>query len=133
MSLTPKSLPTSNIVSKRSALQDSSQIFDSLGWATPISICATILLQGIWLQKHSWDTPLCEKLRDKWLGIRDLVDLSKLTLPRAYFPHLPDAVNDPYMCLQIPALKLWYYSLFLQQWQHFLCHIQRSSSCALRL
>ena len=95
MSLTPKPLPTSNMVSKRSVLQDSSQIFDPLGWATPVSIHAKILLQEIWQQKRSWDTPLCEELRDKWLGIRDdLHDLSKLTLPRAYFPHLPDAVND---------------------------------------
>ena len=43
MSLAPKSLPSSNIVSKRSVLQDSSQIFDPLGWATPVSIRAKIL------------------------------------------------------------------------------------------
>ena len=47
MSLTPKSLPASNIVSKCSVLQDSSQIFDPLGWATPVSIRAKILLQEI--------------------------------------------------------------------------------------
>ena len=42
MSLTPKSLPASNIVSERSVLHDSSQIFDPLGWATPVSIRAKI-------------------------------------------------------------------------------------------
>jgi len=88
MSLSPKSLPSSNMVSKRSVLQDSSQIFDPLGWATPVSIRAKILLQEIWQQKCSWDTPLQDELCDKWLGIRDdIIELSKLTFPRAYFPH----------------------------------------------
>ena len=107
MSLAPKSLPSINIVSKCSILQDSSQIFDPLGWATPVSICAKILLQGVWQQKRSWDTPLCEELRDKWLSIRnDILDLPKLTLPRAYFPRLPNTVNDiTYMCLQMPVLR----------------------------
>ena len=46
-------------------------------------------------KKLSWDTLLCEELKDKWLGIRDdILDLFKITLPRAYFPHVPDAVND---------------------------------------
>ena len=35
MSLAPKPLPSSAIVSKCSILQDSSQIYDPLGWATP--------------------------------------------------------------------------------------------------
>ena len=65
MSLAPKSLPSSNIVSKHSVLQDSSQIFDPLGWATPVSICAKILLQEVWQQKRSWDTPLSEELRHR--------------------------------------------------------------------
>ena len=95
MSLAPKSLPSSNIVSKRSVLQDSSQIFDPLEWATPVSIRAKILLQEVWQQKRSWDTPLHEDLRDKWLSMRDdIFELSNLTLLRAYFPHLLDKVID---------------------------------------
>ena len=38
MSLTPKPLPSCTLVSKRSVLQDSSQIYDPLGWATPVTI-----------------------------------------------------------------------------------------------
>ena len=99
MSLAPKSLPSTNVVSNCSVLQDSLQIFDPLGWATPVSILAKILLQEVWQQKHSWDTPLCEELRDKWASIRvDILDLPKLTLPRAYFPHLPNTVND-HLCV----------------------------------
>ena len=95
MSLAPKSLPSSNIVSKRSVLQDSSQIFDPLGRAMPVSIRAKILLQEIWQQKRSWDTPLSDELRQKWLNIRsDILELSQLSLPRTYFLYRPDSSND---------------------------------------
>ena len=95
MSLAPKSLPSSNIITKRSVLQDSSLIFDPLGWATPVTIRAKILLQEVWQQKRSWDTPLHEELQEKWVRIRsDILELSNITIPRAYFPILSDKVID---------------------------------------
>jgi len=95
MSLARKSLPSSNIVFKCSVLQDSSQILDPLGSATPVSIHAKILLQEIWQQKRSWNTPLSEELRHKWLNIcSDILELSQLSFPRAYFPHRPGSGND---------------------------------------
>ena len=42
--LAPKQIPSSKIVSKCSILQDSSQIYDPLGWATPVTVQAKILL-----------------------------------------------------------------------------------------
>ena len=93
MSLAPKSLPSSNIITKRSVLQDSSLIFDPLGWATPVTIRAKILLQEVWQQKRSWDTPFHEKLQEKWVRIRsDILEFSNI--PRAYFPILSDKVID---------------------------------------
>ena len=47
MSLTPKPLLSSVMVSNRSILQDSSQIFNPLGWATPVTIRAKIPLQEV--------------------------------------------------------------------------------------
>ena len=95
MSLAPKSLPSSNIITKRSVLQDSSLIFDPLGWATPVTIRAKILPQEVWQQKRSWDTPLHEELQKKWVRIRsDILKLSNITIPRAYFPILSDKVID---------------------------------------
>lgn len=46
LSLSPKKLSTSmTLLTKRDVLQTSSQIYDPLGWATPITIKAKILLQ----------------------------------------------------------------------------------------
>ena len=86
MSLTPKPLPSSTLVSKRSILQDSSQIYDPLGWATPVTIRAKLLLQEVWQRKCSWDVPLDQDLCDHWLDIRrDIIALPTLTFPRPYF------------------------------------------------
>ena len=76
LSLAPKSLPLSNIVSKRNILQDSAQFFDSLGWTTPFTIRAKILLQEVWQRKCSWDTPLDDDITNRWLNIRsDILEL----------------------------------------------------------
>jgi len=94
LSLAPKALPLSNIVSKRSILQDSSQIFDPLRWATPVTIRAKIL-QEVWQRKCQWDTPLDADITSRWLSIRgDILELSNLILPRSYFPHLTGRVID---------------------------------------
>ena len=89
LSLAPKKLPPTNtsLITKREVLQVSSQLYDPLGWATPVTISTKILLQEIWQSKLSWDEPLNEILRDKWLAIlADISKLSTLTIPRAYFP-----------------------------------------------
>ena len=41
-------LPGNTFVTKRDVLQASSQIFDLLGWVTPVTIKAKILLLEIW-------------------------------------------------------------------------------------
>ncbi|XP_065893821.1 uncharacterized protein [Dysidea avara] len=87
LSLSPKKLSTNtSLLTKRDVLQTSSQIYDPLGWATPITIKAKILLQDIWQSKLSWDEPLPTDIRDRWIGIlADLFELPKLTIPRPYF------------------------------------------------
>ena len=86
LSLTPKVLPSGKFISKRDVLQGSSQIYDPLGWATPVTIKAKILLQEVWQRKASWDEPLDTDLRDKWLTLReDISALPTLTIPRTYF------------------------------------------------
>jgi len=88
-------LPSSNIESKRNILQDSSQIFDPLEWATPVTICAKILLQEVWQRKCQWGTPIDEDITSRWLSIRsDILKFSNLILPKSYFPHLTGRVID---------------------------------------
>ena len=122
MSLAPKSLPSSNIISKHSILQDSSQIYDPLGWVTPVTVRAKILLQEVWQRKCSWDTPLDQDLCEKWLNIRrDILDLPMMTIPRTYFHKQSGTLTD-IMYLLTPVLKhmvLLYTSTVITS--HLLC------------
>ena len=89
LSLSTRKLPAINtFVTKRDILQASSQIFDPLGWVTPVTVRAKILLQEIWLTKLTWDEPLPDMIKDRWTAIlADLRELPNLLIPRLYFPH----------------------------------------------
>ena len=95
LSLTPKQLSTNMaLLTKRDVLQTSSLIYDPLGWATPVTIKAKILLQHIWQSKLSWDEPLPHDIGERWASIlADLIELPKLTVPRPYFRQRHDACN----------------------------------------
>ena len=95
LSLTPKQLSTNTILlTKRDVLQTSSLIYDPLGWATPVTIKAKILLQNIWQSKLSWDEPLPFDISERWTSIlADLIELPKLTVPRPYFKQRHDTCN----------------------------------------
>ena len=70
---------------KRDVLQTSSQIYDPMGWVTPVTVRAKILLQEIWQTKLTWDEPLSKEIADRWLTIlSDLMKLPQFTIPRAY-------------------------------------------------
>ena len=86
LSLTPRLLsPANTFVTKRDVLQTSSQIFDPLGFVTPVSVRAKILLQEIWQTKFTWDEPLSKEITDAWLSILpDLMKLPQFTIPRTY-------------------------------------------------
>ncbi|KMQ84705.1 gag-pol protein [Lasius niger] len=54
-------LPAEDPVTKRSILAQTAQLFDPLGWLTPIVIYAKIIIQSAWLLGLDWDTPLPER------------------------------------------------------------------------
>ena len=71
-------------VTKRDILQASSQIIDPLGWVTPVTVRAKILLQEILQTKLTWDEPLPDMIKDRWTAI--IVDLRELHNLLMYFP-----------------------------------------------
>ena len=84
------------LITKRDVLQFSSQIYDPLGWTTPVTIRAKILLQEIWQDRLPWDEPLPSQYKDKWLSIlSDLVQLPNFIIPRVYF-RVPSTTPDTY-------------------------------------
>ena len=88
ISLVPRKFPAvSALITKRDVLQASSQIFDPLGWATPVTVKTKILMQEIWQSKLSWDEPLPKVITEKWIDILDdLQKLPQLMIPQPYFP-----------------------------------------------
>ena len=87
--LIPKPLDStsSSVVTKRSILQDSSRVYDPLGFLSPVTIHAKLLMQELWQQSVDWDEPLDQQLRDKWRNIViDLQNATGTTMTRHYFP-----------------------------------------------
>ncbi|XP_071578007.1 uncharacterized protein [Temnothorax nylanderi] len=72
-----------NHFTKRLVLSEVAQIFDPLGFASPVVIKAKMLLQELWLHKLRWDEPLPSQLSSRWLIIRkELTSLSRISIPR---------------------------------------------------
>ncbi|XP_051164963.1 uncharacterized protein LOC127291122, partial [Leptopilina boulardi] len=68
---------------KRSILSATAKIFDPMGWISPVTIIAKILLQKLWLRKLDWDDSLSSDLLKDWNQFRSsLSALSNLSVPR---------------------------------------------------
>ena len=66
MSFAEKNIPILDVVTKRTILRYSSQIYDPLGLASPVIVSANILLQALWKDKYDWDTPLPDPICETW-------------------------------------------------------------------
>jgi hypothetical protein len=76
-------LPDEGPVTKRSLLSLTAQLFDPLGWLTPVTIRAKIAIQSTWLLGLGWDDPLPEHEADQWRMFRtQLPRLSEIQIPR---------------------------------------------------
>ncbi|XP_076549217.1 uncharacterized protein LOC143306777 [Osmia lignaria lignaria] len=68
---------------KRLVLSEVAQIFDPLGFLSPVIIRAKVLLQELWLLNLKWDDPLPSHVTIRWIAIReDLTSLARLSIPR---------------------------------------------------
>jgi len=73
-------------VTKRAVLQIASKIYDPLGFLSPITIQAKILIQGLWQSGVDWDEPIHQTHRKTWFHIaKDLQETTNITIPRCYF------------------------------------------------
>ena len=74
-------------VTKKKILQQSSRIFDALGFLSPVTICAKLLMQELWVRNTSWDEPLEDSMKAKWSEIiKSLQKAIQVSIPRKYFP-----------------------------------------------
>ncbi|XP_076299894.1 uncharacterized protein LOC143218549 [Lasioglossum baleicum] len=77
-------------LTKRGVVSKAAQLFDPLGWLTPVVIRAKITIQTTCLLALSWDDPLPPPLANEWMTFcADLKQLEKVRIPRALY-HSPD-------------------------------------------
>ena len=73
-------------VTKRIVLQAASRIYDPLGFLSPITIRAKILIQELWQSGMDWDEPIQNQHNETWIQIAmDLQEATNLTIRRCYF------------------------------------------------
>ncbi|XP_044010186.1 uncharacterized protein LOC122853833 [Aphidius gifuensis] len=70
-------------MTKRTAASLVAQLFDPLGWVTPITVSGKILMQNLWASKIGWDDELDPAQLKLWQDYQDqLGHLSKIEIPR---------------------------------------------------
>ncbi|XP_011859777.1 PREDICTED: uncharacterized protein LOC105557203 [Vollenhovia emeryi] len=69
--------------SKRSILSAIAKLYDPLGWVTPVTIAAKILIQQLWKLKLTWDEVVPSSTLSRWTQIYSrLPCLAALQIPR---------------------------------------------------
>ena len=97
LSLIPKrkalQIRNSNLTTKWEVLQESSKMFDPIGFTVPVTIRSKLLMQRLCQMNVEWDEPLEKNLNREWQEIlRDLDHLPTASINRWY---TPDSTFDP--------------------------------------
>ncbi|XP_034938590.1 uncharacterized protein [Chelonus insularis] len=126
---TSKAVTHESTYSKRLILSEVAQIYDPLGFVSPITIRAKMLLQELWLHNLSWDEPVPQSIINRWLIIRDeFTQLHEISLPRWIHTtrHLTVEIHGfsdasqlamaAAIYLKIHSIHLWTDSLITHSW-----------------
>ena len=99
MSFAERNLPILEVVTKRTILRYSSQIYDPLGLLSPVTVSAKILLQELSKDKYDWDTPLPDTILETWNQLAH--SLNKVTAVKFPRQFLPSTSVDSNTCLHV--------------------------------
>lgn len=70
-------------LTKRKALSLISRLYDPMGWASPCTMFAKVLMQEIWKTKTGWDEQVCDSIKEEFLiFFSELHYLEKIEIPR---------------------------------------------------
>ncbi|XP_071133119.1 uncharacterized protein [Mytilus edulis] len=88
-------LDTSELITKREVLRQSSRIYDPLGILSPITVRSKMLMQNIWETNFNWDELLPDSTITEWVNIRkDIQEATKTVVPRHYFDDESSGTNN---------------------------------------
>ena len=75
--------PTTNIITKRTLLNELSKTFDPLGIVGPMMMKARLLLQELCRNEVGWDDPLTDEQKENWRKwLTELAEVRRVTIPR---------------------------------------------------
>ncbi|XP_043262437.1 uncharacterized protein LOC122403149 [Colletes gigas] len=75
--------PSDTPLTKRQLLSLVAQLYDPLGWLSPLIIRAKIMMQAQWLEKREWDQAVSENTMRAWNSFcLDLQKLKEIKIPR---------------------------------------------------
>lgn len=78
-----KRMKSNEKISKRTILSEVAQIYDPLGFISPITIRAKMLMQELWLEKFNWDDALPDGISTRWKNFKtELSLLENIVIPR---------------------------------------------------
>lgn len=81
-------------LSKRTILSDLNNIFDPLGFLSPVLVKGKIFLQQLWSMKIDWDARLPVDIHQRWIRFYDeLEQLKELSIPRKAIPERTEIID----------------------------------------
>ncbi|XP_026828149.1 uncharacterized protein LOC113562575 [Ooceraea biroi] len=79
---------SSSSITKRTILSRISQLFDPLGWLSPITLVGKMLIQQLWKDQIEWDDPVPAAISQKWVSFADnLTTVESYSIPRWLHTH----------------------------------------------
>ena len=79
--------------SKRDVHGGVSTVYDPLGFISPVTISAKILIQELWKSKFGWDDHLPAIFRERWRGVASAIEGAKPSIARSYLGSLKNILN----------------------------------------
>ena len=105
MSFAERNIPILEVVTKRTILRYSSQIYDPLGLLSPVTVRAKILLQELWTDKYDWDTPLPDHICETWNQLAwSFNKVTETKFARQYLPSTSHGSETSVFEMQVSSL-----------------------------
>jgi hypothetical protein len=86
---------------KRDVLRGIATVYDPMGWYSPLTTPAKLIIQELWWRNLGWDDPIPSDLFEWWISVATALENVQMTLPRSYLG--PAQQCTMFMSLLIPV------------------------------